>query len=184
MTLGRVGMCAVTALVALGGGQLAAAEPQEVVAVGEETAAGAEEDEDLSGIASVAPPEAEPESEDSLDGADEPAAVEEPAIQEATILAPQPLPSTTAGPSRASPLARRLAEERGIDISLVPGTGPGGRVVKDDVITFADAAAVEAPAMDEDADEVEVAVGEVEEPVAEVGQPEEEAADEVIEETD
>ena len=86
------------------------------------------------------------------------------------------MPSTPAGPSRASPLARRLAEERGIDISLVPGTGPGGRVVKDDVIAFADAAAVEAPAMDEDADEIEAAVGGVEEPVAEFEEPEEETA--------
>lgn len=152
------------------------------VPVGQAIAVVAEEDEDLSGFASVARPETEPESEDGPDGADDPAAAEEPAIQEATPPAPQPVPSTPAGPSRASPLARRLAEERGIDISLVPGTGPGGRVVKDDVIAFADAAAVEAPAMDEDADEVEVTVGEVEEPVAEVGEPEEETASEEIEE--
>jgi len=33
----------------------------------------------------------------------------------------------------ASPLARRLAEEYGIDISQVQGTGPGGRVVERDV---------------------------------------------------
>jgi pyruvate dehydrogenase E2 component (dihydrolipoamide acetyltransferase) len=34
---------------------------------------------------------------------------------------------------RASPLARRMAEERGIDLSAVKGTGPGGRVTKADV---------------------------------------------------
>jgi pyruvate dehydrogenase E2 component (dihydrolipoamide acetyltransferase) len=36
----------------------------------------------------------------------------------------------------ASPLARRLAEEGGIDIAQVGGTGPGGRVVKRDIEAF------------------------------------------------
>src|SRR5579859_2132494 len=34
---------------------------------------------------------------------------------------------------KASPLARRMAEEHGIDLSQVHGTGPGGRVVRDDI---------------------------------------------------
>ncbi len=37
---------------------------------------------------------------------------------------------------RASPLARRLAEERGIDIRQVTGTGPQGRIVKADIEAF------------------------------------------------
>jgi pyruvate dehydrogenase E2 component (dihydrolipoamide acetyltransferase) len=36
----------------------------------------------------------------------------------------------------ASPLARRMAAEAGIDIAQVPGTGPGGRVVKRDIEAF------------------------------------------------
>jgi pyruvate dehydrogenase E2 component (dihydrolipoamide acetyltransferase) len=36
----------------------------------------------------------------------------------------------------ASPLARRMAEEAGIDIAQVLGTGPGGRVVKRDIEAF------------------------------------------------
>lgn len=35
---------------------------------------------------------------------------------------------------KASPLARRIAEEHGIDLSQVKGTGPGGRIVKEDVL--------------------------------------------------
>lgn len=40
---------------------------------------------------------------------------------------------TTAGRVIASPLARRIAAERGIDLAAVSGTGPGGRIVKADV---------------------------------------------------
>lgn len=36
----------------------------------------------------------------------------------------------------ASPIARRLAKELGIDLAQVPGTGPGGRVTEQDVRSF------------------------------------------------
>jgi pyruvate dehydrogenase E2 component (dihydrolipoamide acetyltransferase) len=42
-------------------------------------------------------------------------------------------PSATNGRVKASPLARRIARERGIDLSNVAGTGPDGRVVAEDV---------------------------------------------------
>ena len=42
------------------------------------------------------------------------------------------------GRIKASPLARRIAENKGIDISTLTGTGPGGRVVQKDVLDFAD----------------------------------------------
>ncbi len=41
--------------------------------------------------------------------------------------------ATGSGRVKASPLARRLAEEAGIDLSAVSGSGPGGRIVKADV---------------------------------------------------
>jgi len=44
-----------------------------------------------------------------------------------------PSAATSSGRIRTSPLARRLAEERGIDLRGVRGTGPGGRIVKRDL---------------------------------------------------
>ena len=49
--------------------------------------------------------------------------------------APGPAPATN-GRVFASPLARRIAQERGIDITSVPGSGPHGRIVKADVEGF------------------------------------------------
>jgi pyruvate dehydrogenase E2 component (dihydrolipoamide acetyltransferase) len=45
------------------------------------------------------------------------------------------------GSVRASPIARRLARERGIDLALVTGTGPGGRVIEKDVLAYSPAPA-------------------------------------------
>lgn len=44
--------------------------------------------------------------------------------------------STPNGRVKASPLAKRLAKEKGVDISLIPGSGEGGRVVKRDVDNY------------------------------------------------
>ena len=44
-----------------------------------------------------------------------------------------PLANNTNGRIFASPLAKKLAEEKGIDINAVGGTGEGGRIVKRDV---------------------------------------------------
>ena len=37
---------------------------------------------------------------------------------------------------RASPIARRLAQEKNIDLAVVTGTGPGGRITEQDVLEF------------------------------------------------
>ena len=74
-----------------------------------------------------------------------------------TVAAPAEVPPTASGSPEvgarqlASPIARRIAEERGVDLSQVRGTGPGGRITKDDVLAVADATtgsaeAPEAPA--------------------------------------
>lgn len=56
--------------------------------------------------------------------------------------APVPVPVRSEGERRAAtPLVRRLAKERGVDLGTVAGTGPGGRVVRADL----EAAAARAP---------------------------------------
>jgi pyruvate dehydrogenase E2 component (dihydrolipoamide acetyltransferase) len=48
---------------------------------------------------------------------------------------------------KASPVARRMAREAGVDLSSLSGSGPGGRVVKADVEAAASGAPVAAPSM-------------------------------------
>jgi pyruvate dehydrogenase E2 component (dihydrolipoamide acetyltransferase) len=56
----------------------------------------------------------------------------------------EPAPTGENGRVKASPIARRLARERGVDLASLRGTGPGGRIVKADV--EAAGTAPEAPA--------------------------------------
>jgi pyruvate dehydrogenase E2 component (dihydrolipoamide acetyltransferase) len=51
------------------------------------------------------------------------------------VAAPSPAPASAEadGDIKASPVAKRLAEQEGIDLSKVKGTGPGGRITKEDV---------------------------------------------------
>jgi pyruvate dehydrogenase E2 component (dihydrolipoamide acetyltransferase) len=39
---------------------------------------------------------------------------------------------------KSSPLVRKIAEEHGVDISMVPGSGIGGRVTKNDILAYLD----------------------------------------------
>ena len=109
-------------------------------------------DEDISaiqgvsagGVATAAPPQAE------APAAPPPAAKQAPApAPRAPAPAPVAAPPSAAvengGRVKASPLARRLAEDMGVDISRVQGSGPGGRVVKRD-IEAAKTTGVSAPA--------------------------------------
>jgi pyruvate dehydrogenase E2 component (dihydrolipoamide acetyltransferase) len=62
-----------------------------------------------------------------------------------------PAPQTEGERVKASPLARRIASEKGIDLHALPGTGPGGRIVKADVQAAA-GHGIEASAHPADAD--------------------------------
>jgi pyruvate dehydrogenase E2 component (dihydrolipoamide acetyltransferase) len=65
-------------------------------------------------------------------GAAEPPAVERHAAR-APVEAGGSQPSSKGRPLKASPLARRIARERGIDLASVRGTGPDGRILAEDV---------------------------------------------------
>jgi pyruvate dehydrogenase E2 component (dihydrolipoamide acetyltransferase) len=49
---------------------------------------------------------------------------------------------------RASPLAKRMAEEKGVDLAQVTGTGPGGRITKEDVLKYLVSKPVEEPSLE------------------------------------
>jgi pyruvate dehydrogenase E2 component (dihydrolipoamide acetyltransferase) len=48
--------------------------------------------------------------------------------------APAPHPAQNGERVKASPLARRIARQRGLDLQGISGSGPGGRIVKADVL--------------------------------------------------
>src|SRR5216110_2285014 len=59
---------------------------------------------------------------------------EEPEAQPPRESGPPPQPAVSAGGKvRATPLVRRVAQELGVDLESLHGTGPQGRVTEDDV---------------------------------------------------
>ena len=87
----------------------------------------------------------------------EPAAPAEKAAPEVTETAAETparaakaeAPAGQSGRASASPLAKKLAAQLGLDYTQIPGTGPGGRIDKEDVLKYAEslkAAAAAAPA--------------------------------------
>jgi pyruvate dehydrogenase E2 component (dihydrolipoamide acetyltransferase) len=82
------------------------------------------------------------EAGESLDAAVVEAAPAAPATSALAVSAPAavaPVVAPVAAPQQhgerlfASPLARKMARESGIDLTLVTGTGPGGRIVRKDI---------------------------------------------------
>ena len=79
----------------------------------------------------------------------EPPAAKEPEPVPGTSQSEVPGTSTSSnggGRIKASPLARRIARERGIDLASLTGTGPEGRIIAEDVERGATAAPKAAPA--------------------------------------
>ena len=75
-------------------------------------------------------------SDDSEATVEEPTGIPlPPPIVEPEQLAAE-APAESEHEMRASPVARRLAAERGIDLSLITGTGPGNRITRDDVLWY------------------------------------------------
>ncbi|MGN6278469.1 MAG: pyruvate dehydrogenase complex dihydrolipoamide acetyltransferase [Sphingomonas sp.] len=104
-------------------------EGAEGVKVGDVIAILAEEGEDAS---SVSAPKGEAKSE-------APKAEEKADVKETKAAEQKPAPSAPAAPAlsgdrvKASPLARRIAADKGVDLGAVSGSGPNGRIVKADV---------------------------------------------------
>ena len=78
-------------------------------------------------------------------GAPAPAESPAPATDADTVRAPGAMPPPAPTRVRASPVARRLAREAGLDLAELRGSGPGGRVVKRDVEAAARTAASAPP---------------------------------------
>jgi pyruvate dehydrogenase E2 component (dihydrolipoamide acetyltransferase) len=94
-------------------------------------------DEGPEGSAAAGAPAEAPAAETDREEAEAPGDEEAPSPT-------QPAPATTDGRVKASPLARRIAGEKGIDLSSLSGSGPGGRIIKADV-ERAEAAPAPAP---------------------------------------
>ena len=62
-----------------------------------------------------------------------------------TVVPPAAADGQSNGRFRASPLVKRLAAEHGIDLQQIAGTGPGGRIVKIDVMPFVTGGQKQAP---------------------------------------
>ena len=89
-------------------------------------------DDDIPEVAAAAPAaEAAPAA---AAGTPAPTPTPEPVQQAA--LAPVAVPASQGGRIKASPIARKIAEEKGVDIAAITGTGPGGRITKSDVENF------------------------------------------------
>jgi pyruvate dehydrogenase E2 component (dihydrolipoamide acetyltransferase) len=146
----------------------------------EAQAAPAEKAESAAADAAEAPapaaaqPPAEPPAEAATEPAEEPEAAGAPVAEKAAVAAEASVAeqapvaakapvavaagaSAPGGRVKASPVARRIAAELGVDLASVSGSGPDGRVVKADVIGAANgaarpAAAAAAPTTAGDAD--------------------------------
>jgi pyruvate dehydrogenase E2 component (dihydrolipoamide acetyltransferase) len=82
--------------------------------------------------------EEEPEEPEEPETEEEPEPEAEQKVEEPAEQEPEPEPEPAArrengGRVKASPLARRIARERGIDLASLSGTGPEGRIVAEDV---------------------------------------------------
>lgn len=125
---------------------IAVEEGSEGVKVGTVIAMLAEEGEDVDAVAKAdAPDSSSDASEESAPAAKapEPADDDAEASKEQAKPQPEPEPASKAAPKAApepsgdriiaSPLAKRIAEQQGIDLAGVTGSGPNGRIVKADV---------------------------------------------------
>ncbi len=100
---------------------------------------GESSDEVVSAMAGAAPAAAGAAEEVAAPVVAAPEAPAEPPSPPEIVAVPQPAPPVppTVGNGqrmRVSPVARRMAEEQGIDLAGIAGSGPGGRIIKRDIL--------------------------------------------------
>lgn len=109
------------------------AEGTDNVKVGEVIAIIAEEGEDV-GAASKVDESAAEKPKQAAEVAEKPAEPVQEVAPKVTDKAPKVTASAPDGDRiKASPLARRLAEQKGVDLAALNGSGPGGRIIKADI---------------------------------------------------
>ncbi|MBM31946.1 MAG: dihydrolipoamide acetyltransferase [Chloroflexi bacterium] len=76
-----------------------------------------------------------PELKDESSSKNEPVSeiTSKPSSLQGNSINSNPKISNSGGRVKASPIAKKLAEELGVDLSSISGTGPGGRITKEDV---------------------------------------------------
>ena len=121
-------------------------EPSEDISdlVGDAGGDGAEEPE-ADADAEDAPTEPEPDPEPEVEAEPAPEPSGDGQLSERT---PEPVPAETDAEGRrikASPLARRIAQEHGVELARVDGTGPEGRIVRRDVETYVETIETQKP---------------------------------------
>jgi pyruvate dehydrogenase E2 component (dihydrolipoamide acetyltransferase) len=126
-------------IAAAGGGGDAAAPAQAAPQAAAASSAPATPDQSQ-GEASTPPPEQAPAAVATAAPPQPPLPPARPGVFRGGVSS-TPAPQSANGRQRSSPLARRLASERGIELSGVRGSGPGGRIVKRDVESAMAAAA-------------------------------------------
>ena len=108
-----------------------------------------EEERPIGSLLAVLGAQGEQVSEVELQQMLGPAAAPMPAAPAAPapMMAPRPEAAPRDGGERLkiSPIARKLADELGLDASTIQGTGPGGRITKDDVLRVAETAKATVP---------------------------------------
>jgi pyruvate dehydrogenase E2 component (dihydrolipoamide acetyltransferase) len=119
-------------------GKILVAEGTDNVKVGTVIAVIAGEGEDVSSAAAAPAPTPAPSPLRGEGGEAKPSGERGSAPQAATSAAdsPSPRPSPQRGEGdrvKASPLAKRIAADKGVDLSSLTGSGPNGRIVKADV---------------------------------------------------
>ena len=109
----------------------------ETVPVGKVIAIVAEPDEDIATLLTGTPTAALPKIEPKASAPATPAAAAPPATPRVDATAPAPpgppAPAAESGWIPASPIARRMARDAGVDLAKITGSGPGGRILERDV---------------------------------------------------